>query len=466
MKKLFRPSPHIARLPQEQIDSKYKKMRWQVFAGIFTGYMGFYFLRNNFALAMPYLQQEGLSKSMLGLIFSALPLAYGFSKFIMGSVSDRSNPRYFMATGLIVSVIVNLLLGTHVVIHCIPAMFLLMFINGWAQGMGWPASARVIVHWFTKKERGTRTAIWGTAVNIGGGLVAQLAVLGLLIFSSWHSVFYFPAIISSVIVAIVLFTVRDTPQSEGLPPIEEYRSADYENIEENIDNKKKERELSTKEILFKYVLVNKYLWYLSLANIFVYIIRYGVINWAPTYLMEAKHFNVAASGWAYSLFEFAAIPGTLLAGWVSDKYCRNRRTLASIVFMVFVTAGVLAYWLVPVGHKLYDYITLLSVGFLIYGPVLLVYIVAMDIVPKKAAGTAAGFSGLFGSVGGTVIANAGMGFAVDKFGWDGGFILLLASCGLAICFLSLVLPWRADSVKKEETDPVVTEAIEAIEETG
>ena len=55
----FRPAPHICRLPQERINPHYKSLRWKVFAGIFIGYTSFYFLRNNFSLAIPYLEQQG-----------------------------------------------------------------------------------------------------------------------------------------------------------------------------------------------------------------------------------------------------------------------------------------------------------------------------------------------------------------------------------------------------------------------
>ncbi|MDR1057522.1 MAG: phosphoglycerate transporter protein PgtP [Coxiellaceae bacterium] len=438
--KVFRPAPHIARLPQEKITAKYKLMRWQVFFGIFFGYVSLYFLRNNFSLAMPYMLQEGFSKTQLGLVFSALPLAYGISKFIMGAVSDRSNPRYFMTVGLIISALINLFYGTNFILSSISLMFILMFFNGWCQGMGWPASARVIVHWFSKKERGTKTALWGTAVNIGGGLVALLVNLGLMIFASWHSIFYFPAIISLVIAIFVWLTVRDTPQSEGLPPIEEHKKHHYENIITST-SKNYEEELSTKEILFKYVFVNKYLWYLALANMFVYIIRYGVINWIPTYLTQAKEFTPSASRWAYFLCEFAGIAGTVLGGWLSDQFFHTRRAPVGIIFMFIVTIGILAYWFVPRGYHLADCVTLIVVGCAIYGPILMIYVSAMDMVPKKAAGTAAGLVGLFGYVGGAVLANAGVGYIVDRLGWDGGFVLLLISCGLTILFFALT--WEA-----------------------
>ena len=57
----------------------------------------------------------------------------------------------------------------------------------------------------------------------------------------------------------------------------------------------------------KYVLHNKLLWYIAIANAFVYLIRYGVLDWAPTYLKEAKDFSVDHSSWAYFLYEWAGI---------------------------------------------------------------------------------------------------------------------------------------------------------------
>jgi len=78
-------------------------------SGIFFGYAAYYLVRKNFSLAKPYLIAEyGLSKGDVGAIATALSVAYGVSKFVMGNVSDRSNPRYFMAAGLILSGLVNL----------------------------------------------------------------------------------------------------------------------------------------------------------------------------------------------------------------------------------------------------------------------------------------------------------------------------------------------------------------------
>ena len=63
---------------------------------------------------------------------------------------------------------------------------------------------------------------------------------------------------------------------------------------------------------------------------------------------------------------------------------------------------------------------LIAIGFFVYGPVMLIGLFALDLVPKKAAGTAAGFTGLFGYVGGAVSANIVIGYAIDSSGWDAG----------------------------------------------
>lgn len=94
----LKPAKHIKPLPENQIDDTYKRLRLQVFLGIFIGYAGYYLLRKNFSLAMPALQEQGFTKAELGFALSAVSIAYGFSKFFMGTVSDRSNARIFFSS--------------------------------------------------------------------------------------------------------------------------------------------------------------------------------------------------------------------------------------------------------------------------------------------------------------------------------------------------------------------------------
>ena len=433
MRNILTPPPHKELLPKDKIDPAYKRLRFQVFMGIFLGYAGYYLVRKNFSLVMPDLIEQGYSRGQLGLIVSAVSIAYGVSKFVMGGISDRSNARVFLSLGLLLSAITVLTFGLiPFFTSSVLIMFIMMFLNGWFQGMGWPPSGRVMVHWFSTNERGTKMSIWNVAHNIGGGLIGPLAILGVAIFGDWQSKMYFPAMIAFVIAFIAYLLIRDTPQSCGLPNIEAYRNDYPKDYKESF-----EEELSTKEIFLKYVLNNKFLWLIAIANAMIYMVRYGVLDWAPTYLEEAKGFSVTESGWAYFAYEYAGIPGTLLCGWISDKVFKGRRAPAIIIYMLLTMVAIFVYWQNPSGNIMIDNIALIAIGFLIYGPVMLIGVQALDLVPKKAAGTAAGLTGLFGYLGGALFANIAIGFIVDHFGWDYAFILLLSACVIAILFTSL-----------------------------
>lgn len=434
----LKPAPHKKQLSEAEIEPTYNKLRWQVFTGIFVGYAGYYLVRKNFSLIIPDLVEKGFTKTQLGIALSAISIAYGISKFVMALKSDRSNARIFLSLGLFLSALITAAMGLFAfATSSIAVMFVFLFINGWFQGMGWPPCGRVMVHWFSVKERGTKMSIWNVAHNVGGGIMAPLAVAGLSIFGVWQGKLYFPAIIAVLIAFVAYMLVRDTPQSCGLPPIEEYsktQTKDYDAFHEN--------ELSTKQILFDYVLTNKLIWYIAFANAFIYLVRYGVLDWAPTYLKEAKGFSLSGTGWAYFLYEWAGIPGTLLCGWLSDKVFKGRRAPASIIYMFLVAVAVIVYWKNPPGNPMIDNFALVAIGFLIYGPVMLIGVHALDLVPKKAAGTSAGLTGLFGYLGGALFANAAMGYVVDHWGWDGGFEVLVAACFLSIILIALT--WKKE----------------------
>jgi OPA family glycerol-3-phosphate transporter-like MFS transporter len=124
---------------------------------------------------------------------------------------------------------------------------------------------------------------------------------------------------------------------------------------------------------------------------------------------------------------------------MSDRFFAGRRAPTAILYMSLVLIAVLVYWFNPAGNPWVDISALIAIGFLIYGPVMLIGLHALELVPKKAAGTAAGLTGLFGYLGGALVANIALGFTVDHFGWDGGFVLLVSGCILSMVFLAMTV---------------------------
>lgn len=358
-----------------------------------------------------------------------------FLNLSWGHFLDRANPRYFLPAGLILAASVMLIMGfVPWATSGVWIMFGLLFICGWFQGMGWPPCGRTMVHWWSQKERGGIVSVWNCAHNVGGGIPALLFMLGMAWFNDWKAAFYMPAF-AAIIVALIAFALmRDTPQSCGLPPIEEYKN-DYPTDYKASD----EQELTAKEIFMKYVFPNKLLWMIAIANVFVYLLRYGILDWSPSYLQEAKHFNIKEFSWAYFLYEYAGIPGTLLCGWMSDKVFRGNRGATGVFFMLLVTIATIVFWLNPAGNPNVDMACMIIIGFLIYGPVMLIGLHALELAPKKAAGTAAGFTGLFGYLGGSALASIIIGYTVDTFGWNGGFAVMIGGSALAVVLLFIVM---------------------------
>ena len=438
-----------------EADAKYKRLRWQVFIGIFIGYAGFYLVRKNLSMAVAPLGKLGFNEAELGGAMAMNALAYGISKFVMASVSDRSNARRFLPLGLILSSIAMLFMIVPVVAIgpenkglAITLMGAFNFLVGWFQGMGWPPCGRVMTRWFSIKERGTWMSVWNCAHNVGGALVGPMAGYGALWFGHWFfganeklyfliGTYAFPAAVAILIAIIAYVLIRDTPQSCGLPSIEKWSGS----ASKNYDEKKSEQSLSVKEI-FRTVLSNKFLWYIALANSFIYMVRYGCLDWAPK-ILDTQGADLKSAGWAYFAFEFAAIPGTIFCGWLSDKVFKGRRAMPTILFMAIIIAVIVVYWQfinnfwVVVG-------CLIAIGFLIYGPVMLIGVQALDLAPKNAAGTAAGLTGFMGYVLGTsILANTVLGYVlkmakgIDGYNFTNYFLLLIGACVLAIFFMAL-----------------------------
>jgi len=433
----LKPAAFVADLPADQVDPEYRRLRRRVYAGIFVGYAGYYLVRNNLALAIPDLLAEHpeYSKAELGTALTGLSVAYGLSKFLMGSISDRSNPKYFLPLGLLLSSAIMAVFGLVDAIYTsLAAIIAIMAINGWVQGMGWPPCGKTMVHWFSVKERGLTVSTWNIAHNIGGALVANLALVGVILFHDWGAKFYFNALIAAIIAIGVWFLLEDMPQSRGLPAVERYRN-DYPPGYSEAH----EQTLAFREIFLMYVLPNRYLWAIAIANAFCYFVRYGVVNWIPTYLETSKGFSFTESSIAWSLYEYAAIPGTIVCGLLSDRWFKGRRAPATLLFMALTLIAVVVYWLNMKGPLWIDYAALIAIGFLVYGPIMMIGLHSLDLVPKKAAGTAAGFTGFFGYVFGSAIAGTGVGWIADHWGWGGVFTTMVACCLLTIFFVSLTL---------------------------
>jgi OPA family glycerol-3-phosphate transporter-like MFS transporter len=415
-------------LPPAEVARLYPRYRWRIFESAFIAYATFYIVRNNFA---PVSKEIGAAlhydKAMIGDILAGTAIAYGLGKLVMGYFADRSDARKYAATAMLLTAALNFIFGatTHYWAH-----LFLWTVNGFVQGMGYGPCTRGLSHWYSVKERGTIFGIWNISHNVGGGIAGFLAAKCAEHWG-WASAFYVPGVIATLCAFYLFWRMRDTPQAEGLPPVEEFKK-DYP-PEEREDH---EKELGARELLFKYILPNKMLWVLSIANIFVYIARYAMVDWGPTYLKEVKGASLAEGGFSTLVIEFAGAAGMLSMGWLSDKL-GGRRGRVSVMAMIPLLVAFAAIRVTPKGMLWLDMTLFAVVGFFVYTPVMFSGVMSLDLTTKKAVGTAAGFVGFFGYVG-RVIQGKGLGWLAQNYGWDPVLWAVLGCTAIGIILLAFL----------------------------
>ena len=406
--KIFAPAPLATRrlTDAREVTQKYRFWQKRVLITSIIGYATFYFVRKNLSVAMPIMQSSlGFKKTQLGMFLSLHGVLYGVSKFANGFLGDRANARAFMAFGLGASALMNVLFGFN---SAVVVLGLIWMANGWFQGMGFPPCARLLAHWFPPKQLASRMSIWNISHSIGGGLIVILC--GYLVVISWRLAFFVPAAIAFACVIFIWLALPDTPPSVGLPEVE--------GTQQHSEHHESRAEF--RRFVIERVFLNKYIWIVSLANFFVYIVRYAVLDWGPTLLTESKHVVITHATWMVATFEFCGALGAMFGGWLTDRFLGGRAVRACVVYMALAGVSMFAFWKMPSHSELLTTAVLGSAGFFVYGPQCLLAVAAANLATKRAAATAIGLTSIFGYAS-TVLSGWGLGALVQRYGWDVGF---------------------------------------------
>jgi phosphoglycerate transporter family protein len=420
------PAPPIEN-PAE-VDRLYSYWRIRLMYSMMTGYAVFYFVRKNFSMANNAFSQEfGFTNTEVGLILSVSTIVYAFWKFFSGVLADIANPRYLMAGGLIVSALVNIAFGFSSALWVFVALWAL---NSVFQGMGMPPCSKILNSWFSRSESGRAWGIWNASHQIGGAIIVILA--GFLVdHYGWRSAFIGPALFALVIGFFLLNRLRDTPVSLGLPPVNDYKKEPA--------LQKKPEELAGWPAFTAFILKNRILWIVCIANVFVYIVRTGIFDWGAKFLIKTRGYSATEAGVVVWSFEIAGIFGAFLAGWLTDRLFVGRRGAVCAIFMLFLALSVAASLAVPETSFWLMVAVMAAIGFFVYGPQVLVAVVAAENTDPRAVGTAVGMTGLFGYAGATVC-GVGTGILADKFGWNAAFYMYAASA--VIGSLLFLFAWK------------------------
>ena len=237
---------------------------------------------------------------------------------------------------------------------------------------------------------------------------------------AWQWAFWIPGLIA-LLGALGLFVfLRDTPKSVGLPELETAKT-----VLDNDEGDASARRAYVSKMVYK----NPIIWGLAIANFFVYVVRFSVLDWGPKFLTEAFNMPFEKAGYAVAAFEIMAIIGTLVAGWVTDKVFAGRAHRTCLMCMIGTGLFMGAFYYFYMHQGVVSHAVVIAVlamaGFFIYGPQALIGIAASNHATKKAAATANGLVGIFGYLS-TAVSGVGIGWLADHFGWNYVFVGVIA----------------------------------------
>ena len=339
----------------------------------------------------PLIDEGFLTAGQLGVIGSALLFVYAVGKFLNGFIADYCNIRRFMFTGLAASAAINLLMGilgivngyTAIPLSVIFILFAVLWgLNGWMQSMGSPPGVISLSRWFPQSRRGTFYSIFSASPYLGEFI--SFILTGLIVGAfGWQWGFVVAAAAGGAGALLILLTVSDTPESQGLPSIQQLSGESVKPVDK----------MPTRE-LQKMIFRHPGIWVIALSSAFIYITKYAIAGWGVLFLQKERAFSLEQATQIIAFSAVFGVLGTVLAGWLSDRVFRSDRIRPAILSGA-VSFVALALFLYAGGgyvmNILYVSVFSLSIGVLYC---IVAGLMAVDIVPRKATGAALGIVGI------------------------------------------------------------------------
>jgi sugar phosphate permease len=427
-------------------------------------YAAYYMCRYNFRFATPGMQAEfGFTTTQIADMIAIWSLTYGTGQLVNGLLCDKIGGKRSMQIGAFGTFVVNLLMGLlplavvggalaatakifriDVVDPAFMAIAVIWLINGWFQSFGAPGMVKINAAWFRRTERGTFAGIFGFMIQLGqvassklSPLILNGVSLGILVIAEgeWRYLFIVPPLITLMAAIFMSWAAKQSPEEAGYPGV----------IEDELDNSEGVT-VSLRES-FRTIFTHPLVWFYAVAYACTGAVRSTSDQLAILYFQEQLGMNMKANIpgvviWTLALMPMAAVLGSFLSGYVSDKFFKGHRSPVAMVlyfleaFVIGISAMLLLKGLVgptPAG-------ILTGCGILIMIALtansthsIVGAAAPMDIGGKKMAGFAAGVIDSFQYYGGALslfVTGRVLDATKDEHGWLFWYVIM---AGFGVC---------------------------------
>ena len=318
-------------------------------------YAMFYMCRYNFRFAGPGMREEfGFGAQQIADLAAWFSLAYGTGQLINGLICDRIGGRGSMLIGAVGTILINLVIGFSSLTSSFTVFAALWMMNGYIQAAGTPGMVKINAAWFNREERGVFAGIFGFMIQSGQTMISLLAPVILNGFTflafvvgpgQWRMLFCIPPIFVGLVAIWFYFVSSQSPDEAG------YSGT----IHDDVDNSSG----TTVRVWdsFKFVFSNPLVWFYAVAYGCTGAVRHASDQLAPLYFEDVLGFNMKTNMPEIAIGTLALIPmvavaGSVLSGWVSDRFFRgNRYPVAMVLYygeacVIAIAATVMALKLI------------------------------------------------------------------------------------------------------------------------
>ncbi|XP_027204949.2 glucose-6-phosphate exchanger SLC37A4-like [Dermatophagoides pteronyssinus] len=399
---------------------------------LFISYAFYYLMRKSFSLILPELLFTSIiDQNDAGIILSAQSISYTISKFIGGILSDHISAKILFINGLFLSSLTTVLLAFGP--QTLTSFTILWFLNGLAQGFGWPSLVKILQQWTSNKQFGTYYSVLSASANISGGLSPLLATLMTKNFG-WQNTLISFGIVSIFIAIISMFMISNRPEDiTGMVAIE--------------SETKKEKMKKSSPIKWKELLKSPFIWLLSISYLVVFAAKTTACDWGQLFLMNERQKSQLIASSFTSTVESGGFFGAILAGYLSDKMiaAKNKssnscdRLPVATAMMTLSTFALHSFCFYVDSFTSHLFIAILGfiLGIALYGPIIIFGMVATEAVPKSLSGTSHAIVALAANVG-AIIAGLPFTMLAQIYSWKTVFFLLEISTALIVLLMAII----------------------------
>lgn len=316
------------------------KVRHLILAIMCLLYFVAYIDRVNISVAGPFIRKEfGLSPTELGAVFSAFAFPYAAMQIFGGWCADKFGPRLVLAVLSLIWAVATILCGFA---WGLTSLIAFRFILGIGEGGAFPTATRAFTFWLPVTERGFAQGITHSFARLGGA-VAPPIVIGIVAWYGWRESFIFLGVLSLMWTALYVWFFRNTPIEHKWMTADELKEigVDAAQMKQAAKGKTPWKEMISK------------MWLVTFVDFCYGWSLWVFLTWLPSYLKDARGFDLKHLAIFASLPLLAGVVGDTLGGVLSDMIYKRTGDLkiARRAMLVIGMGGALAFIIPVVGTK-------------------------------------------------------------------------------------------------------------------